>query len=205
VPGSGWVDLVRRVWRDERRLAFYEWDFADQPPGERDEAAFELMPETWLPPALKARLFPGANPVSTWLMHRRARQRRIRFFGLVIDGELAAFAGIRAWSIERRECAWLRRPGPLLGPAWTDPKHRGKGLHRRLLLHRLHVCKNAAADVAYTSAFVYNTASRRNIERAGFRARGCVVIRRAWFRLVVDVRPLPDEPRAVLGEAERRR
>jgi RimJ/RimL family protein N-acetyltransferase len=201
VPGKGWVDLVRRLWRDERRLAFYEWDFAEQPAGERDEAAFELIPETSLPPALKARIFTGTNPGSTWLMRRRTRQGSVRYFGLAVDGELAAFAGIRAWSLERRECAWLRRPGPLLGPAWTDPKHRGRGLHRRLLLHRLYVCKNGAADVAYTSAFVYNTASRRNIERAGFRPRGCIVVRRSWFRLFVDVRPLPDERPAVLGEA----
>jgi RimJ/RimL family protein N-acetyltransferase len=160
----------------------------------------EWTPRTSLPAAAQAQLFAGANPLSRWRMLWRWRRQRLRYFGLMVDQQLAAVAGIRAWSLHRRDYRWLGRPGPVLGPDWTHPSYRRQGYHRRMLLHRLHCCAATGADVAYTSAFVYNIASRRNIERLGFRPRGCMLIRRTCFRLFVRVRPLLDEPARVLTE-----
>lgn len=173
---------------DERRLAFYERDLRVDP-GRPDADVIEWPPSP-LPDPVRRPLGAGGNVVSAWLMLRRWRRRRIRCFVLMVDGVPAACGAIRAWSLHRRECGWLGRPGPVLASAWTHPAHRGKGLHGRLLAHRLHACAADGAQVVYTSADVDNTVSRRNIERAGFRLRGCVAIRRALFRLIVRVRPL---------------
>jgi GNAT superfamily N-acetyltransferase len=189
--------------RDEQRLAFYEWDFEREGRVERDPSVVEWTPEGSLPSAAWAQLFGGANPLSRRRMRWRWRRQQLRYFGLMIDRQLAAVAGIRAWSLHRREYGWLGRPGPILGPDLTLPSYRRQGLHRRMMLHRLHCCAATGADVAYTSAFIYNAASRRNIERVGFRPRGCMLIRRTCFRLFVQVRPLDDEPARVLTDADR--
>jgi GNAT superfamily N-acetyltransferase len=165
-----------------------------------DDAVVEWRAPEPLPPAVHEQLFGGGDRVFAWRQLALWRAGRIRCFSLLMDGRPAAFGVIREWRLHRREYAWLGRPGPILGPAWTDPEHRGKGLHRRLLLHRLHAAATSGAERAYTAAALGNLVSRRNIERLGFRPRGCVAIRRACFRLIVRVRPL-DEPASVLPGA----
>lgn len=77
-------------------------------------------------------------------------------FVALINGEVAACGSLT-----------ILRGIAGLGGAATLPKHRGKGLQRALLIHRLHLARAAGCDFASATA-VPDGQSARNLERLGF-------------------------------------
>ena len=92
---------------------------------------------------------------------------------VLLDGEeLAASGWIQTWQPLLREFWWLSRDAICLGPYWTHPDYRGRGLYGRLLLHSLAECHRRFDKDVFIWAEDNNAASKCGIEKAGFHSVG---------------------------------
>jgi L-amino acid N-acyltransferase YncA len=105
--------------------------------------------------------------------------RRLRRHGAVLlllrdRNDLAAYGWLQAWAPLRYEFWWLADDAICLGPYWTHPQQRGRGLYGRLLSHSVAECRRRfPRDLPiYIWAESSNAASIRGIEKAGFRSVG---------------------------------
>jgi len=190
--------LVKYVFGDQTALAFYEWDVKRQGAGQRDEDVVEWDRLDPLPLLVQRQFRGDGHFLSAWRMARLRHRGLIRLFSCMVDGHPACFGVMQGWSLHRRYCMWLRSPGWVLGPFWTEPEYRGRGLYVRLLRHIVHICATEGIERMYIWAAPRNVPSRKGIERAGFQPRGCVCLHRLCCRLISRMRALEDEPATVL-------
>ncbi len=127
----------------------------------------------------------------TWINIKR---RLIEFVAIRDGGRISATGTIRAWKTHQRRLKWMGNPGAILGPYWTRPEDRGKGLYPKLLLASVTISGQKGYRYAYVFAHVDNVASRRGIEKAGFQAMGCYEIIDVLFGLFHWRYPLKDYP-----------
>lgn len=92
---------------------------------------------------------------------------------LVERGELVGYGWLQRWASVRHEFWWLADDGICLGPYWTHPEHRGRGVYGRMLRHSLHVAwTRFPGTPLYIWARAENAPSIRGIQATGFRALG---------------------------------
>jgi len=104
------------------------------------------------------------------------------------DGDdLQAYGWIQSWKQFKREFRMISGDGVLLGPFWTAPSQRGKGLYGKLLQHCLFHSPATMPVFIYTSP--ENTSSQRGILKAGFELVGEWIIS-MWFRCIVCSREI---------------
>ena len=105
-------------------------------------------------------------------MLRRLR-RGIAILSLLPDGaRIAAYGWLQTWRPFRRRFWWLTDDAICLGPCWTHPESRGRGLYSRMLSHTLAICRQRFSKRIIVWADADNIPSRRGIERAGFQSLG---------------------------------
>ena len=110
--------------------------------------------------------------ISRMLLRRVARGEAV-LLTMTEETELAAFGLLQTWPTQRREFWWLDRHGICLGPYWTNPAFRGRGLYGRLLEHSLFECGRRWPDLPlYIWADYRNESSIRGIVKAGFEPCG---------------------------------
>ena len=114
------------------------------------------------------------------------------FFVVARSDEVAACGWIQDWTPFRRRLGCIVDDATMPGLYWTSPRHRGKGLYRKLLLHSLYLADKTRPIVVYTTPT--NVASQRGIRRAGFRFIGCYNVRQ-YFRFFTRCIPRPQECR----------
>jgi hypothetical protein len=115
----------------------------------------------------------AAGRASDVLMFGRMRSAGAVLLLLRDEAGLTAFGWLQTWKPLRREFWWLDRDGIGLGPYWTRPDQRGRGLYGRLLSHSLWECdERFRGKPAYVWARSANDASVRGIEKAGFESLG---------------------------------
>lgn len=138
-----------------------------------------------VPPEIARRVMPF-GPVD--LLRCRMRRGLARLMVLLDDhGELAAHGWIQSWRPFRRRLACLGSRGRMLGPYVTQPAHRGRGLYHFLL--RESVALAEPGEPLYIYAETWNEASLRGIQKAGFRARMDLRLRR-FLCLLYFVTPI---------------
>jgi GNAT superfamily N-acetyltransferase len=119
-------------------------------------------------------------------MRYRLRREEARLLCLSEDGlHLDAYGWIQDWRPFRRRFGALAQTGTMLGPYWTAPEARGRGLYGRLLAHSLSLCDRDRPILIGTSP--ENKPSQRGIEKAGFKPRGEWVLR-LYLRFFSDLR-----------------
>lgn len=190
--------LFRYFVGDWRLFAFYDWEVGIHGTGRADPDIVEWSPADGLSPICDTQLRDQAPALGRWHLNRRWRAGDARLFTLMVDGSAVALGTVQMWRVWRRELGWLINPGMALGPYWTAPDYRGRGFYGRLLLHTVHVLAREGVDRMYVWAATNHVASRKGIERAGFRPRGCVGIRRRFCRLSCRVQMMPELPATVL-------
>ena len=112
------------------------------------------------------------GPVGRRLMLSRLARRKAIQLLIVDNSTLVAYGWIQDWSLFRRQFRWLTDDGVCLGPYWTHPDCRGRGLYGRMLRHSLAITRERHFGRAFIWADADNTASRRGIEKAGFEPLG---------------------------------
>jgi hypothetical protein len=182
--GFGMKRLLRLLWRQvhERRLFFF---YAHDPKlGSGQADPHVKVYASWV--EIPGRFRKEAVP-APWLspMRRRLRRGEARLLCYSEDGQkLDAYGWIQDWRPFRRRFGALAQTGTMLGPYWTVPAARGRGLYGRMLAHSLFLCSLDGPALIYTEPG--NLASTRGIEKAGFRFLGEWEFQRwfgAWTRL----------------------
>jgi hypothetical protein len=98
---------------------------------------------------------------------------------------IQAYGWIQSWGPFKRRFRVFGEDGWVLGPYWTAPECRRRGLYGRLLQHSLHLLPADTTALIYASPD--NTASRRGITSAGFEPLGEWVIS-MWLGCLVRAR-----------------
>ena len=105
-----------------------------------------------------------AGRLGAWLMLRRLRRHGAILLTLMERDEMLGYGWLQSWRLaDNATC---------VGPHWTHPDHRRKGLFGCLLAHSLHECHLRGWKELYVWAQESNIASRRGIEKAGFESLG---------------------------------
>jgi len=185
--------LSRYILGDTRNLAFYDWDVKKQGPGEFDPDIVEWDAHRPLDPTTSRQHARSGPALPRWRMLWRCRRGTARLFIMMVDGFPAAFEMIQDWSLMRRELGWLERPGPYLGPGWTDPDYRGRRLCPRLLLHMIYLLGQSGVTYMYATVEQQNRPSRKMVERMGFRPMGIACVKRRFCRAFISNEWLRDE------------
>lgn len=166
------LDIVRMV---AERLCYRARTYAifrDDPNGQRGalDAAIQSYDAARPPPADV--VLPFRRHAGRWgALVMLGRLRRAGAILLVqTDGaELVAYGWLQPWQCVRREFGFLSHEGVCLGPYWTNPAWRGRGVYGRMLAHSLAMCRERFGETPlYIWARSENVASVRGIERAGF-------------------------------------
>lgn len=164
---SGIFKWIRHFAHDRRSCLFYAYCSA-QGTGREDPDV--KVYDVWADIPENFRKIAVPSPWRSVLYHRM-RRGEARFLCLSEDGRrLDAYGWIQDWRPFRRKFGALAQSGTMLGPYWTAPEARGRGLYGRLLGHSLSLCSTQQAILIYTSPD--NVASQRGIEKAGFRRLG---------------------------------
>ena len=91
---------------------------------------------------------------------------------LVEFGELHGVGWLQRGRQLNREFWWLDSGAVCLGPFWTHPDHRGKGVYGRLIDAAMTECARRGWERTYIFAQASNVPSIRGIEKAGFSSMG---------------------------------
>lgn len=139
---------------------------------------------------------------TTWtglcVMRRRLKRGHARLLCLLRGGRLCAYGWVQQWGPFRRRLGWLTLDAVMLGPYWTAPSERGKGLYGRLLAHSIAVCPERDRKPLLIFARPGNWASLRGIEKAGFLRLGVYEVT-SWLCHLVN-RPRTIQQERSLGE-----
>lgn len=114
----------------------------------------------------------SAGIINSGIMLARLRRQRAVLLTATAGGQLIGYGWLQSWESVRREFWWLADDGVCLGPYWTHPEQRGRGVYGRLLAHSLAECRRRGWTELYIWADAANAASIRGITKAGFRPRG---------------------------------
>jgi GNAT superfamily N-acetyltransferase len=161
------LNLFIRLFFDRGRYLFYEYD-QNQGIG-RVNACIKCY-DSWseIPEHFRKKVAP--SPLMN-AMYYRILRGDAKLLCYSEDGnKLDAFGWIQDWRTFRIRFGAIAKTGTMLGPFWTAPEARGRGLYGRLLAHSLTCCSKEHPIIIYTSP--ENKASLHGIENAGFRALG---------------------------------
>ncbi len=125
-----------------------------------------------IPAGLRGRLFQ-----KRWLnpLYHRLRRGQATLLCIHEGDRIFSYGWVQSWAPFRRKFGWLAEDGVMLGPYWTHPEQRGKGLYGRLLSHSLSLASPGKPALIYTHP--ENRASLRGIEKAGFVPLGTYRVR----------------------------
>lgn len=173
--------LVRLVY-ERRHCVFYAY-CEKQGVGEADDhirvyVSWSEIPHSYRKIVVKS---PWRNVMFYRLLMRSAKL--LCYVGE--DHNIKAYGWIQDWKPFRRRFHTLAENGIMLGPYWTSQESRGLGIYGLLLRHSLYLCAKDKPILIYTSS--ENLASRRGIEKAGFRALGEWMYRQ-WLVLFTSLR-----------------
>ncbi len=160
--------IFKKTIYEKKTLFLYEYDPVKQGDGQFDPEVkvFTEFNEIQKPLRKKILPYPLINPLYYRIKHHKATLLIIHK-----ETELCAFG----WN---QSCEFLLKndycdfaPDSLiLGPYWTSPDYRGKGLYGRLLMHSLALIDKKRHILISTRDD--NFPSQRGIEKAGFKLIG---------------------------------
>jgi len=122
--------------------------------------------------------------IRSWPMFNRLRHHGALLLMLVENSELLGFGWLQSGRAMRREFWWLDDHVLCLGPFWTHPAHRGRGVYGRLLGAAVAECRRRGWNRSYIWAQSSNISSIRGIEKAGFAPLGTHRVRTGLLGLV---------------------
>ncbi|NOZ78907.1 MAG: GNAT family N-acetyltransferase [Acidobacteria bacterium] len=185
--------IWRRVVHGSEPKVIYAYSPAAQGPGRADPEVIEYDAGHRPPPEVARQLSPTGGPLRFDVMSWRMARGRAKVLCIVNDGVLAAYGWIQDWRHFSRKYRFLCDDGVILGPYWTRPELRGRGLYGRLLLHSIHRCPRRDHAAILITTHPDNRASQRGIEKAGFVRLGTYRITTWCMGLVVGVSVISQE------------
>ncbi len=178
--------LLSRMAHEKRVCRFYSHD-PKRSAGQADSRV--TVYEKWMDIPVEFRQVAVPSP---WLnvMFYRLKRGEAKLLCYFEEGHrLDAYGWVQDWRPFRRKFGSLAENGTMLGPYWTAPEARGRGLYGRLLSHSLALCLQDGPALIYTSSG--NLASQRGIEKAGFHFLGEWELR-VWLRVFIRFQRVDD-------------
>jgi GNAT superfamily N-acetyltransferase len=90
-----------------------------------------------------------------------------QYYCVTIDGAIVSDGWV---TLGRCDHYTIEREAALIGPTWTDPDHRGKGLATFALGHAINALHVRGHDLTYIDTSKDNVAMQRVIARCGYGA-----------------------------------
>lgn len=167
--------LERLFWRSR---AYRIYRAGDDRIAARDDAIDTYDAAKPPGPALAALYLRHAGRLNGQIMLTRLRSRLAVMLAVIHNADLIAYGWLQTWGPLRREFGWLAADAICLGPFWTRPADRGKGVYGRMLRHSVYEAQRYYPGLAYfVWARMENAASCRGIERVGFEPLGAYRVR----------------------------
>ncbi len=99
-------------------------------------------------------------------LFHRIKSKNAKLLCIYDQKDLIAYGWIQNWKPFKRKYGWLYKNATMLGPYWTNPDYRGKGIYGRLISHSIAISDKNLPLIIYTSP--QNVSSQKGIEKAGF-------------------------------------
>jgi len=165
--------VLERVIYRSRTYCVYTHDPAAQGDGRRDER-MEVYDASAPPPAEVVGLYRRyAGRMNGAVMLARLRGGLATMLALRENADLLAYGWLQTWGPMRREFWWLAEDGICIGPDWTHPDARGRGIFGRILAHSIFESQQRyPGRPMYVWARAENDASNKGIRKAGFKPLG---------------------------------
>lgn len=125
--------------------------------------SIKSIPANYKKVVLRRRLI---NP----MFYRLARGDAILICYSKNSKQLQAYGWIQTWEPFKHKFKAISNEGVLLGPFWTAPEYRRKGLYTKLIEHCLYICRNSPTIYIFTDPD--NFPSQKGIISAGFQLKG---------------------------------
>ena len=182
------LDLLRKSWQvavgSRERAVCYRYEPARQGTGKRDPAIQVFDSGTPPPAGIRRQMTALAGRLGYWEMWRRTARHGGKLLCLLDGSQVVAYGWTQGWAPFRRRYGWLAQEAVMLGPYWTAPAHRGRGLYGRLLAHSIAVCNERDDMPLLIMTSQENRASQRGIHKAGFRQIAAFERANWFFRLI---------------------
>jgi GNAT superfamily N-acetyltransferase len=148
------------------RYAFFEYDRSIE--GKEDEFLTVYTTYSEIPKQIRPQLF-RTKFYNTML--RRIKKGQASVICLIYHADLIAYGWIQSWKPFRRRFASLSDDAIMLGPYWTKPEFRGKGIYKRLLKHSMSLNREREKNLLIF-AQPENHSSIAGIRSVGFKYIG---------------------------------
>ncbi len=176
------LPILRKAVCDKDHAVFYMYG-PRQGRGQADPAVSVYQTYAEIPHRFRGVLVGSRF---TNIMYYRLQSGRAKVLAYSEDGvTLQAYGWIQSWAPFKRRFKVFAEDGWVLGPYWTSPDYRRRGLYGRLLRHSLYMLPADTAALIYAAPG--NTTSRRGITSAGFESLGEWVIS-TWLGCLVRAR-----------------
>lgn len=182
------LSAAKKLIHDEREYIFYLAPEARPGQGEPTEEIRVCESYAQIPPPFRGVVLPKRF---LNVMYWRLQRGQATLLCYSDDGDtLQAYGWIQAWKPLRRKFSMLAKDGIMLGPYWTAPEHRGKGLYGKLLDRSFALCRGKTPVFGCTAP--ENAPSQRGVAKAGFEPLGQWVVS-TWFRWFIVQRKVDEE------------
>ena len=166
------LQLLGKVVYEKKHYLFYRYDLrqgAGEPYDEiRVYGSYKEIPHKFREVAIPSRSFN--------VMYYRLKLGYAKLLCYSDNNHmLKAYGWIQSWRPFKHKFRMLAVDGIMLGPYWTAPKHRGKGIYGKLLKHSLFLCQKEKPILIYTTPD--NISSQRGVLKAGFEPYGEWIIK----------------------------
>ena len=164
--------LGERLFRWRETVVMFSKTCEQNVPDPADPSIFIFDSSNKLPDHLRKE-FTKLRGLGMWIFTWfRMKFRGSRFLCLIEGNRICAYGWAEVSSPFLRRYRWLIPSAFLLGPFWTAPDQRGRGLYGRLLSKCLAINPDPAKLPVFIHADATNTSSLRGIEKAGFQKLG---------------------------------
>ena len=161
------IRLFFKLFYDSAQYVFYTW----QGPHPTPQAVLHPNIHTYTYGSQGLMAF-GKIWKNKWLqpLYYRFRNKHATLLTLEEGGKVVAYGWVQSWQPFYRKFGAIFPEATMLGPYWTAPSHRGRGVYKTLLYRSLTLCEPDKPVAIYTSPG--NIASQRGIKGAGFQYIG---------------------------------
>lgn len=122
-------------------------------------------------------------------LYHRFRAGKAQLITWEENEEIMAYGWLQSWEPFKVKFGKIYPDATMLGPYYTLPQERGKGIYKKLLAFSLHHCTKEKPIAIYTSR--NNISSQKGIEGSGFSKIGLFRVQ-LYFRVFSIVEKLEE-------------
>jgi RimJ/RimL family protein N-acetyltransferase len=179
--------MIRRLVSLLLKLVYDKADFVFYTTSHPDPSGQEFASQLHSYPDFNTGRAKFHEILKNWWMqplYYRFKSRKATLVTWEENDKILAYGWVQNWDPFRRKFGKIFPEAIMLGPYYTNPDQRGKGIYKKLLAYSLSCYPKDKAIAIYTSPT--NISSQKGIEGSGFTKLGTFRVR-LFFRWFADV------------------